>query len=95
MLANETTRESLKSTKPRMKDGEEPTEVLLALVSSPLLALKERGLAQILTAKGENGQPIVLAVFKTAAWDQSVGIVSVPTVANTANEEKNAASLPD
>jgi hypothetical protein len=95
MLANETTRENLKSTKPRMKDGEEPTEVLLGLVSSPLLALKDRGLAQIMTAKGENGQPIVLAVFTAAVWSEIVGIVPAPTVANTTNEEKNAVHLPD
>jgi hypothetical protein len=88
MLANETTRESLKSTKPRMKDGEEPTEVLLGLVSSPLLALKDRGLAQIMTAKGENGQPLVLAIFEAAVWSEIVGIVPAPTVTNTANEEK-------
>jgi hypothetical protein len=74
MLANETTLKSSESTKPRMKDGEEPTEVLLALVSSPLLALKARGVARILTAKGANGQTVVLAVFDSVEWDQSVGI---------------------
>ena len=67
-----------------MKDGEEPTEVLLALVSSPLLALQRRGLARILTAKGENGHPVVLAVFGDSDWNTNVGIVA----ANTANKEK-------
>jgi hypothetical protein len=75
MLANETTRENLKSTKPRMKDGEEPTEVLLGLVSSPLLTLKSRGEAHVLTAKGENGQSVVLAIFDSATFDPAVGIV--------------------
>lgn len=74
MLANGTTQGNLKSTAPRMKDGEEPIEVLLALVSSPLLALKERGLAKIMTAKGEQGQPVVLAIFDKTMWDQTVGI---------------------
>ena len=74
MSANETTPENLKSTAPRMKDGEEPTEVLLGLVSSPLLALQKRGVAKVLTAKGSNGQTVVLAVFDNVEWDQSVGI---------------------
>lgn len=83
MLANETTPKNSVSTEPHMKDGEEPTEVLLALVSSPLLALKARGLARILTAKGENGQPVVLAIFDASEWDQTVGIAiakDVPTM---------------
>jgi len=83
MLANETTQKSLKSIEPRMKDGEEPTEVLLALVSSPLLALQKRGLAKVLTAKGSNGQDVVLAIFDSASWKQTVGIVleeELPTV---------------
>jgi hypothetical protein len=83
MSANETTQKSLKFTEPRMKDGEEPTEVLLALVSSPLLALQKRGIAKVLTAKGANGQTVVLAVFDNVEWDQTVGIVPAtkqPTV---------------
>ena len=75
MLANETNPQNLKSTKPLMKDGEEPTEVLLALVSSPLLALRERGIAKIMTAKGENGKTVVLAVFGGTNWNPNVGIV--------------------
>jgi hypothetical protein len=84
MSAKETSR-NLKSTEPRMKDGEEPTEVLLSLVSSPLLTLKDRGLAKVLTAKGANGQSVVVVVFDNSAWDKTVGIVlaglpTVPTV---------------
>ena len=75
MLAKGTTPKSSASTTPRMKDGEEPTEVLLGLVSSPLLALKARGIAKVLTAKGSQGQTVVLAVFDSVEWDQSVGIV--------------------
>ena len=83
MSENETTPKSLKSTEPRMKDGEEPTEVLLGLVSAPLLALRKRGEAKVLTAKGEHGQPVVLAIFDSAEWSESVGImlaISLPTV---------------
>lgn len=90
MLANEISQTNSESTSPRMKDGEEPTEVLLGLVSSPLLALKTRGVAKVLTAKGANGQPIVLAIFEGTAWDQSVGIVvaeTVPTVPTQPTEE--------
>lgn len=89
MLANETTPKSSQSTKPRMKDGEEPTEVLLALVSSPLLALQARGVAKVLTAKGSQGQTVVLAVFDKSEWDSTVGITlakelpTEPTKENT------------
>jgi hypothetical protein len=80
------TLKSSASTKPRMRDGEEPTEVLLGLVSSPLLTLKDRGVAKVLTAKGANGQTVVVVVFDNATWDQTVGIVpatvlpTLPTV---------------
>lgn len=75
MLANETNPKNLDSTKPHMKDGEEPTELLLALVSSPLLALRDRGVAKIMTAKGENGKPVVLAIFGGTDWNPNMGIV--------------------
>jgi hypothetical protein len=77
MLANVTTNKNSKPTEPRMMDGEEPVEVLLALVSSPLLALRRRGLAKIMTAKGKDGHSVVLAVFDKAQWDKTVGIISV------------------
>lgn len=78
MSENETNPKNSSSMKPLMKDGEEPTEVLLALVSSPLLALHRRGLVKLLTAKGEDGSPVVLAVFGASEWNPSVGI----TIAN-------------
>ncbi len=86
MLAKGTTPKNSAFTTPRMKDGEEPTEVLLGLVSSPLLTLKSREVVKILMAKGALGQPVVLAIFDAATWDPSVGIVlanilpTVPTV---------------
>jgi len=84
MSAKGTTPESSGFTSPRMKDGEEPTEVLLGLVSSPLLALQTRGLAKIVTAKDQHGDPVIVAIISSAEWDSSVGIV----IANRAN--KNA-----
>lgn len=88
MLAKGTTPKSSQSTQPRMKDGEEPTEVLLSLVSSPLLALKARGVAQILTAKGENGQPVVLAIFDAAEWSATVGIIPAKVLPTQPTEDK-------
>jgi len=71
-----------------MKDGEEPTEVLLALVSSPLLALQKRGVAKVMTAKGQQGQTVVLAVFNSATWNPTVGIVLAETFSSAEPTEK-------
>lgn len=79
------TKQNLTSTQPRMKDGEEPTELLLALVSSPLIALKGRGIVRLMTANTETG-PVLLAVFENATFDESVGITLLPTVANAPAE---------
>ena len=57
-----------------MKDGAEPTEVLLSLVSSPLIDLKGRELAKILTAELD-GHAVVLAIFFDADWVDGKGIV--------------------
>jgi len=91
MLAKGTTPKSSESTTPRMKDGEEPTEVLLSLVSSPLLELKNREVVKILIAKGALGQPVVLAIFDAAEWNPSVGIVlatELPTQPTTVGNEE-------
>ena len=91
MLAKGTTPKNSASSSPRMKDGEEPTEVLLGLVSSPLLVLKSREVVQILTAKGALGQPVVLAIFDAAEWNPSVGIVLatiLPTQPTTVGNEE-------
>jgi hypothetical protein len=82
MLANDSTKKSSSGSESRMMDGEEPTEVLLALVSSPLLALQKKGLAKVLTAKGANGQSVVLAVFNNSEWDANSGIVLEKSVGN-------------
>jgi hypothetical protein len=75
MSEKEKTQKSSSDIGPRMKDGEEPIEVLISLVSSPLIDLNNRGVTQILTATDEAGRPVVLAIFPGATWDSSVGIV--------------------
>jgi len=75
MSVKGTTPQNSSSTAPRMKDGEEPTEVLLALASSPLLELQKRGLAKIVTAKDQDGDPVVVVIFGGAEWNPTVGIV--------------------
>ena len=60
---------SSKKSTPRMKHGEEPTELLLALVSSPLETLCQRNKVQIFSANTPEGQPVVLAVFVDALLD--------------------------
>lgn len=90
MSEKEITPQNLKSTAPRMKDGEEPIGVLMGLVSSPLMTLKARGAAQIITAKDENGNPIVLAVFGNAIWESNVGIIpadELPTLPTDLEKE--------
>lgn len=97
MSEKETTPMNSESYTVRMKDGEEPTEVLLGLVSSPLITLKQRALTTILTAKGEGGRPVVLAIFPNAVWDDHNGILladELPTVpTETANNSEMAVIL--
>jgi len=63
---------SSKKSTPHLKHGDEPTDLLLALVSSPLETLIERGDAAIFIANGSDGQPVVLAVFNRATWENGV-----------------------
>lgn len=59
---------SRKST-PRLKHGDEPNELLLALASSPIDTLIERGAAIVYTANAPDGTPGVLVFFANALWD--------------------------
>jgi hypothetical protein len=70
---------NLQDIKKHLKDGEEPTELLLSLVSSPLIDLKSRALAKIVTAE-ENGRKVVLAIFYDAVWVDGKGIVQEQSV---------------
>lgn len=81
-LENAKRPKSSASTKPRMKHGEEPTEVLLALASSPLITLRERGLARIMVANSPDG-PVVVAIFGNAKWSEVSGMTIANTSANT------------
>lgn len=70
---------SLPDTLNRMKDGEEPTIVLLGLVSSPLIDLKLRELAKVYSAQ-DGGRPVVLAIIYDAEWIEGKGIVEKQSV---------------
>jgi hypothetical protein len=73
-LAKEKVLPNLKDIQMRMKDGEEPTEVLLSLVSSPLIDLKLRELAKIYSAQ-EGDRPVVFCVIYDAEWVEGKGIL--------------------
>jgi len=75
---------STKSTQP-LKHGDEPTELLLALASSPIETLCQRKAAAIFTANGSDGQPVVLAVFNNALWKD--GLLVLATDESVGNKE--------
>ena len=75
---------STKSTPP-LKHGEEPTELLLALASSPIDTLIERGAAIVYTANAPDGTPGVLVFFANALWN---GGLVLATVGSVGNDEK-------
>jgi hypothetical protein len=85
MSENETGPQSSKPTQPRMKDGEEPTEVLLALVSSPLMSLIDRGMASLVTGRDAAGQEVLAVLFANSQWLDGIGIANTANAANTAN----------
>lgn len=73
---------STKSTPP-LKHGDEPTELLLSIASSPIDTLIKRGVAVVYTANSPDGTPGVLVFFANALWDSGLVLVSV------GNEAKN------
>lgn len=82
MLAKETIPLNLPDIQKRMKDGDEPTPVLLGLVSSPLIDLKLRELAKVYSAVQE-GRPVVLAIIYDAEWVEGKGILEKQSVGKT------------
>ena len=58
---------SKKSTQP-LKHGDEPTELLIALVSSQIETLVDRGEAIIYTANAPDGTPGVLVFLANTSW---------------------------
>ena len=68
---------STKSTLP-LKHGEEPTALLLALVSSPLETLCQRSEVTLYTANTEDGSPGVLAFFKNTVLADGQIVLATP-----------------
>ena len=66
---------SAKST-PRLKHGEEPTALLLALASSPIETLIERGAAIVYVANAPDGTPGVLVFFANALWTKGTLVLA-------------------
>lgn len=96
MSASAINKTSSSNTQYRMKDGEEPTELLLALVSSPLMTLLARGAARVVLATDNStGQPVLAVIFANSSWDESVGITQVgelPTLASTSRGQNDNAT---
>lgn len=79
---------SSKKSTPHLKHGDEPPELLIALASSPIETLIERGLAVVYTANAPDGTPGVLVFFANASWNgETLVAVGLPTVANTPKED--------
>ena len=79
---------STKSTQP-LKHGDEPTELLIALASSPIETLIDRGAAIVYTANAPDGTPGVLVFFANTSWDGTLVLASVGnSVANTQKEQE-------
>lgn len=83
MSENDPIQKSLPPTEPVLKSGEEPTELLLQLVWSPLETLAKRDLAKVFV--GKEGIMIYLPL---ATYDPGAGLV--PTVPKgDLGEQKN------
>jgi hypothetical protein len=67
---------SAKSTQ-HLKHGDEPTELLIALASSPIETLVERGGAIVYTANAPDGTPGVLVFFANALWNGNLVLATV------------------
>lgn len=71
----EPTGTSSPDTSPSLKSGAEPTELLLALASSPIITLCQRNDASGFQAVGRDGRSVVIVVFANSLWDPEKGIV--------------------
>lgn len=76
---------SSKKSTPPLKHGDEPTELLLALASSPIDTLIRKQLAIVYTANAPDGTPGVLVFFANTRWE---GGLVLATVGNPENEQK-------
>ena len=85
LITSEKEKSQMNSTKstPHLKHGEEPTELLVALASSPIETLVERGQAIVYTANTLDGTPGVLVFIANTRW---VGGLVLATVGNQQSE---------
>lgn len=81
MSEKDQTQENLKDTSKSLKNGDEPTELLLQLVWSPTETLINRGIARVLV-----GNNSVAVVLKNTKIDPERGLV--PTVSETVGIEE-------
>jgi hypothetical protein len=84
---------SEKST-PRLKHGEEPTGLLLSVMSAQLETLIDRGVVQVLTANTPDGAPCVVLVIANTQWTNKVLVLATPesvgkSVGSVGNEAAN------
>lgn len=80
-LAKERGQLSSQDIAKHLKDGEEPTPILLSLVSSPLIDLKLRGLVRIFKFKEDgSGRPAVAVLIYDTEWVEGKGIVEKQSV---------------
>lgn len=79
---------SKKSIQP-LKHGDEPTELLIALASSPIETLIDRGQAVVYTANAPDGTPGVLVFLANAIWTGETLVLATvgKATANTAKEK--------
>lgn len=82
MSGNGQIQQNLPSMPTVMKSGEEPTELLLRLVWSPLETLQARGVARVFVGNGR-----IAVIFENTAISPEIGLV--PTV------EKSVGNLSD
>lgn len=73
MSENDQIQQNLPSTPTVMKSGEEPTELLLRLVWSPVETLQARGVAKVFLGNGR-----IAVIFENTEISPEIGLV--PTV---------------
>lgn len=66
---------SEKST-PRLKHGEEPTALLLSVMSAQLETLIDRKIISVLTANTPEGTPAVVLVIANTLWKDGVLVLA-------------------
>lgn len=83
MSENDPTPQNSKNTSKDLRSGEEPTELLLRLVWSPLETLAKRGLVKVFV-----GKDAIIIMLPDTTYDKTVGLV--PTVKEVLADEKES-----